>query len=150
MTAARALADRESGTTSADIEIHRAASPADITQHEPHYVPDFARPRFTSNGQERKIADAVAAAPDLYTVIEENDRVRILVYVGGTGSKSEMHEHPDLVAIALTDAHVRFTLGNGETRELEIPAGAAMFDPAAWHSTEVLSGESRVILVELR
>jgi hypothetical protein len=40
-------------------------------------VPDFARPRFTSNDQERKIADAVAAAPDLYTVIEENDRVRI-------------------------------------------------------------------------
>jgi hypothetical protein len=96
------------------------------------------------------MADAVTAAPDLYSVIEENDRVRILLYVGGSGSQSVMHEHPDLVAVALTDAHVRFTKPGSETMEIELPAGAAMFDPAGSHSTEVLAGESRVILVELK
>ncbi|MEE8046457.1 MAG: cytoplasmic protein [Dehalococcoidia bacterium] len=96
------------------------------------------------------MADAITAAPDLYTVIEENDRVRILMYSGGPGSASEMHEHPDLVAIAITDAHVRFTDESGESMELNLPAGAAMFDSAKSHSTEVLSGESKVILVELK
>ena len=96
------------------------------------------------------MADAVAAAPDLYTVIEENDRVRILMYEGGPGPASEMHDHPDLVAIAITDAHVRFTDASGESMELNLPAGAAMFDSAKAHSTEVLSGTSKVILVELK
>jgi hypothetical protein len=96
------------------------------------------------------MADAVTAAPDLYTVIEENDRVRILLYVGGPGPASEMHEHPDLVAVALTDASVRFTNTAGQSMEIEMPAGAAMFDAAGSHSTEVLKGESRIILVELK
>jgi hypothetical protein len=96
------------------------------------------------------MADAIEAAPDLYTVLEENDRVRILLYVGGPGGPSEMHSHPDLVAVALTDAHVRFIAENGESMDLNLPAGAAMFDEAKSHSTEVLSGESKVILVELK
>ena len=99
---------------------------------------------------EKTMADAISAAPDLYTVIEENDRVRILMYSGGVGPASPMHSHPDLVAIAITDAHVRFTAEDGESMELNLPAGAAMFDAAKSHSTEVLSGESKVILVELK
>jgi hypothetical protein len=94
------------------------------------------------------MADAVTAAPDLHTVIEENDRVRILLYVGGPEPASEMHSYPDLVTVAITDAHVRFTAENGESMELNLPAGAAMFDSAKSHSTEILSGESKVILVE--
>ena len=72
------------------------------------------------------------------------------MYTGASGSKSEMHSHPDLVAIALSDAHVRFTDGDGQSMEIELPAGAAMFNEAGSHSTEVLGGESRVIIVELK
>lgn len=96
------------------------------------------------------MADAIEAAPDQYTVIEENDRVRNLMYTGGPGTASDMHEHPDLVAIALSDAHVRFTDGDGQSMEIELPAGAAMYNEAGSHKTEVLGGESRVILVELK
>ncbi len=34
--------------------------------------------------------------------------------------------------------------------EIELPAGAAMFDSAKSHSTEVIKGESKVVIVELK
>ncbi len=96
------------------------------------------------------MADAVTVAPDHYKVIEENDRVRILEFRGGPGTKTEMHDHPDVVAIGLTSCKVRFTVGSGQTMEIELPAGGAMFNEAASHQTEVLEGDAHVILVELK
>ena len=96
------------------------------------------------------MADAVSAAPDHYKVVEENDRVRILRFEGKKGDKTAMHSHPDLVAIALSDAKVEFGMPNGESMELELPAGAAMFNAAFEHTTTVLSESSSVILIELK
>ena len=49
-----------------------------------------------------------------------------------------MHSHPAIVAVALADAKVRFTLANGQSMELELNAGMAMYQDAADHGTEVL------------
>ena len=38
--------------------------------------------------------DAVSVAPNLYKVLFENDRMRILDTRYGPGVKSEMHSHP--------------------------------------------------------
>ena len=95
--------------------------------------------------------DAVAIAPDHYSVVEENDRVRILEFRGGPGTKTAMHSHPAVVAVALTDAKVRSTHGNGQSMELELKAGMAMYMDDADHATEILgSAESHVILIELK
>ena len=48
--------------------------------------------------------DAVSVAPDLYKVMSENDRVRVVETRYGAGVKSDMHSHPHLVAIAITPA----------------------------------------------
>ena len=97
------------------------------------------------------MADAVTAAPDHYKVVEENDRVRILEFRGTTGDKTAMHSHPAVVAIALRSAEVRFTLPGGQSMEIELNAGQAMYMDAADHSTEILSSsEAHVILVELK
>ena len=97
------------------------------------------------------MADAVTVAPDHYKVVEENDRVRILEFRGSTGDKTAMHSHPAVVAIALSSAEVRFTLPGGQSMEIELNAGQAMYMDAADHSTEILSSsEAHVILVELK
>ena len=94
--------------------------------------------------------DAVSVAPDHYKVVEENDRVRILEFRGKVGDKTSMHSHPAVVAIALTAAEVRFTMG-GQSMEISLSAGQAMYMDATDHATEILgSSEAHVILVELK
>ena len=97
------------------------------------------------------MADAVSVAPDHYKVVEENDRVRILEFRGNPGDKTTMHSHPAVVAVALTDAKVRFTHAGGQSMEIELKANQAMYMDAADHATEILgSSEAHVILIELK
>ena len=97
------------------------------------------------------MADAVTVAPDHYKVVEENDRVRILEFRGNGGDKTAMHSHPAVVAVALSSAEVRFTVPGGQTREVSLNRGQAMYVDAADHATEILgSAEAHVILVELK
>ena len=63
------------------------------------------------------MADAVAVAPNHYSVIEDNDKVRILSFEGAVGTKTEMHSHPNIVAIVLSDSAVRFTSPDGRSME---------------------------------
>lgn len=84
-------------------------------------------------------------------MIEDNDKVRILNFEGALGTKTEMHSHPNIVAIVLSDSAVRFTSPDGQSMELELKAGMAMYMDAAEHATEVIgSSASHVVLVELK
>ena len=49
-------------------------------------------------GGKKMAGDAVSVAPNLYKVLAENDKVRVLETRYGPGVKSDMHSHPDLVA----------------------------------------------------
>ena len=49
------------------------------------------------------MADAVSVAPDVYSVMFENDRVRVLAIRTDAGASSEMHSHPDMVLYAVSD-----------------------------------------------
>ena len=97
------------------------------------------------------MADAVSVAPNLYKVLFENDRVRVLDVRYGPGVKSEMHSHPDTVVVALTLLKGKFTLGDGQTVDIEIPAGESGFVEAQDHMVENTdTAELRGILVELK
>ena len=97
------------------------------------------------------MADAVTVPPDRYKVVEENDKVRILEFRGGQGDKTEIHSHPAVVAVALSAADVRFTIPGGQTMEIGMSAGHAIYMDAAEHATEILSSsEAHVILIELK
>ena len=81
----------------------------------------------------------------------ENDKVRILETRYGPGGKSEMHSHPGLVAVALTPAKAIFTLADGHTADIEMPAGQAFFIDGQEHTVENMgASEFHVILVELK
>jgi hypothetical protein len=95
--------------------------------------------------------DAVSVAPNLYKVMFENHRVRVLEARYGPGVKSDMHSVPDLVAVALTPAKAKFTLADGQTVDVEMQAGESAFTEAQEHVVENTgASEFHVILVELK
>ena len=95
--------------------------------------------------------DAVKVAPHAYKVVVENDKVRVLEYRGAPGVKTEMHSHPAVVAIAISGGKFKFSLPDGQTMEMELQQGHAMYMDASEHGTENIgSSESHVILVELK
>src|SRR5450631_189074 len=95
--------------------------------------------------------DAVKVDPKHYTVVSENDQVRILKVHYGPHEKSVMHSHPNAVAVFLTSSKARFTFPDGKTQDANVKAGDATYTPAATHLPENLGDEGMdVIVVELK
>jgi len=95
--------------------------------------------------------DAVRVAPDIYKVLLENDRVRVLDVRMKPGGMSSMHSHPAYVIYSLANAKVKFTSPGGESAEVEIGAGQALWREAESHAVDNLgSTEVHVMLVELK
>ena len=94
--------------------------------------------------------DPVQVAPDVYSVLFENDRVRVLDVRMKPGARSAMHSHPDAVFYLLSPAKAKFTAGDGNTMEMELPPGAVWLD-AQTHSVENSgSAEMRAVAIELK
>ena len=95
--------------------------------------------------------DAVKVDPKHYSVVSENDKVRILRVHYGAHEKSEMHSHPNSVAIFQNDTRCRFTFPDGKTEEHSFRAGETLFTPAGSHLPQNLSDQPiDLILVELK
>ncbi|WP_369185304.1 cupin domain-containing protein [Streptomyces sp. Y1] len=95
--------------------------------------------------------DAAQVAPEVYKVLFENDRVRLLEARLQPGDRSAMHHHPDNLVYNLADGRVTFTDESGGTMEASLAAGEAMWIPAVDHSTHNTgSTEVRSLLFELK
>jgi quercetin dioxygenase-like cupin family protein len=95
--------------------------------------------------------DAVKADPAHHKVEFENDRVRVLRIKLKPGEKTRQHEHPNGVAIFLTDAAAKFMLSDGKIREGGGKRGEANWAPAEKHAVENASNTAmEVVLVELK
>ena len=80
--------------------------------------------------------DAVKVDPKHYTVVSENDQVRILRVHYGPHEKSVMHSHPATVAVFLTDAKGQFAYPDGKTQDFAVKAGEAQYEAAITHLPE--------------
>lgn len=95
--------------------------------------------------------DAVKADPKHYSVVSENDQVRILKVHYGPHEKSVMHSHPNTVAVFLTDAKGTFTFPDGKKQDFAVKAGDSQYRPAASHLPENTGDkEMEVIVIELK
>lgn len=95
--------------------------------------------------------DAVQADPKHYSVVSENDQVRIVKVHYGAHEKSVMHSHPASVAVFLTDGKVRFTLADGKTQEASVKAGQTQYESVQTHLPENIGDKPfELILVELK
>ena len=62
--------------------------------------------------------DPVKVDSKHYTVEFENDQVRVLRVKYGPHEKSVMHQHPNAVAIFMTDINGKFTFPDGKLRTI--------------------------------
>jgi quercetin dioxygenase-like cupin family protein len=86
-----------------------------------------------------------------YSVLLDNDQVRVLKIRYGPKEKSVMHEHPDAVAVFLNDSTVKFNMPDGTSTPSEGKAGQVLFTPAGKHLPENVGGKPfDVVLVELK
>jgi hypothetical protein len=94
--------------------------------------------------------DPTETNPELYKVIFENERVRVLEYKDKPGDKTTPHHHPDSVMYTLSDFKRRLYVGD-KIAEVEKKAGET-----SWLSDQVHVGENigstdtHVIFVELK
>jgi beta-alanine degradation protein BauB len=97
-----------------------------------------------------KSHDPTATDPDLYKVIFENDRVRVLEYRDQPGDQTHPHRHPDSVMYTLSSFRRRISHGDRSV-DVDIPAGTVRWVGAQEHAGHNV-GETAThsIFVELK
>jgi hypothetical protein len=94
--------------------------------------------------------DPIVTNPDLYRVLFENERVRVLEYLDQPGDATQPHSHPDSVMVTLSAFRRRLRSRNNEV-DVELPAFHARWLDAQEHSgTNIGSTPSHTIFVELK
>jgi hypothetical protein len=69
--------------------------------------------------------DPVKVDPKHYSVVFENNAVRVLHIHYAVGEKSVMHSHPDSVAVFLEDQKAKMTHPDGKSEEMSGKKGEA-------------------------
>jgi quercetin dioxygenase-like cupin family protein len=95
--------------------------------------------------------DPATAHPTQYHVLLDNARVRVLHVAVPAGAKNALHDHPDHVAVLLTDSSIRFTGADGKPVETTSKKGDALYVEAGKHAGENTGkGALEAIIVELK
>jgi hypothetical protein len=94
--------------------------------------------------------DLVVTDPELYRMVFENERVRVLEYRDRPGDRTHEHSHPDMVIIPLSTFRRQLTVG-GRTVEVEKTQHEAGWVDAQTHIGENIGDtESHSLFVELK
>jgi quercetin dioxygenase-like cupin family protein len=96
--------------------------------------------------------DAVKVDPKHYSVMSENDQVRILKVHYGPHEKSIMHSHPPTVAVFLTDAKGTFTFPDGKKEAFDVKTGQALYTKGEYTHLPENTGDKGmdVVVIELK
>ena len=94
--------------------------------------------------------DPTITDPGLYTVVFENDRVRVLEYRDDPGARTNAHRHPDSVMVTLSSFRRRVASGGREV-DVDLTAGQVRWVGAQEHHGENTgSTGTHAIFVELK
>jgi quercetin dioxygenase-like cupin family protein len=97
--------------------------------------------------------DPVNVAGDVYKVIVENDRVRVLDVTIPAGTKTAMHSHPDSAAVVLEPGTIKWTRANGRSEQSGpgFTRGSILYMAGETHVAENMGTTSaHFILVEFK
>lgn len=92
--------------------------------------------------------DPLSADAEHFTLVIENQQVRVLRYKLPAKGRSPMHSHADRVAVCVTDAHLRVITPDGKSVDTVRKAGDTRWVPAGSHSVENL-GDEPVEIVDI-
>ncbi|DAC72732.1 MAG TPA: cytoplasmic protein [Thermoplasmata archaeon] len=95
--------------------------------------------------------DALHAAPNVYKLLMENDRVRVFDARFKPGEKAAMHTHPDHIVYVFNDGKLKLSPSKGKTQEMDLKAGQTIWMDAASHAAENLGRtDAHLLVVELK
>lgn len=77
--------------------------------------------------------DPLKAAPSMYTLIFENDRVRVMQVVFKVGEKIPQHSHPDHFVYVLEGGKAKISKPDGTAIDADFKAGQVVWLPAETH-----------------
>ena len=96
------------------------------------------------------MTDPVATNPELYSVVFENPRVRVLQYHDRPGDGTRPHHHPDSVMITMSSFRRRLVHGD-QSMDVTLPAGEVRWLDAQEHSGQNIgSTDTTTLFVELK
>ena len=109
-------------------------------------VPDSARVVGTTDHP-----DPVQTDGDKYSVILENEHVRVLRYQDTPGAKTHPHYHRAFVLYALSPFRRRISFADGSVRERDFKTGDVIWMPAQIHTGENIGTTgTNVVIVEAK
>jgi quercetin dioxygenase-like cupin family protein len=96
--------------------------------------------------------DPVKASPDHFTVLLENERVRVLDFHSSAGVKIPLHSHPAYISYSISGAgKTKFTSAEGKVTEQTAKTGQATWHEPETHASEYQgTGPTHVLLIELK
>jgi hypothetical protein len=107
--------------------------------------------RSDANVDWNKAPDPLVIAPRHYSVVFENDRVRVLRFVSHPGDKWAAHRHSDGVHISLSEYDLRNVVPGNAPTEIHRKPGDARWVPAVVHTGENIgSTDMRSVIIELK
>jgi beta-alanine degradation protein BauB len=94
--------------------------------------------------------DPTITASNVYKVLNENNRVRVLEVIFKPGDVAKMHHHPDHAVYALKGGKAKF-ISAGKTQVMEIKSGSVIFLDAQDHEvTNIGNTTIDLIVMELK
>jgi hypothetical protein len=95
--------------------------------------------------------DPITTDGDKYSVVLENERVRVLRYHDKPGDRTLQHAHPDYVLYADSSFKRRLTFPDGRRQEVDVKKGSVGWMNAHMHIGENIGDtDTDVIIVELK
>ncbi len=99
----------------------------------------------------RKSSDPLQVAGNVYSLIMENEYVRVLDARFKPGDRALMHFHPNHVIYVLADGKLKITVSEGNSMNVDLKTGQAIWMPAGQHAAEnVGKREVHNVVIELK
>jgi len=91
-------------------------------------------------------ADPLAVAPDMYSLLFENQQVRVMKVKFQPGQKIKEHSHPDHYVVVEKPGKLRVFTKDGEHQDVDLKQDQVLWMPAQTHWAENI-GSTPVELV---
>ncbi len=99
----------------------------------------------------RTSADPLEVTANVYTLIMENEHVRVLDARFSPGAQAVMHYHPNHVVYVLTDGRLKITTPDGKSVNADLKAGQAIWMQVGQHAAENVSKvEAHNLVIDLK
>ena len=96
-------------------------------------------------------ADPLEVAPDMYKLVFENDKVRVMQVTFKVGESIAPHSHPDHFVYVLEGGKLQITNGEGTVADADLKTGDVVWINAETHqATNTGTTSVRLLVTELK